>query len=386
MSARRDRIRAVISDFGGVLTNQPDRGVRRLPGRDRDLGRAARPRHAAGRPSATASIRSSASSAARSASRSSSTTSSWGLEPELGHRPTLHRFREIYFEALHPNEPMLDLMRELRERGFRMAILTNNVREWEELWRSKLPLDEIFELIVDSAWVGMRKPDPEIYHLTIERLGDGLEPTRLPVRRRQRAERRGGPRAGHDRRALPLERAGDRGDPRGARRRPGPAALLVLGADAVAHVDLERRGAEALARRSSDSHGSTMSSASSSPTPARNASSPRKRAASLSTSRLWSPSPSNTPTRNSALATGVPDLERRVPGGEHREVLVIEVADGACVVLAQLLLGDVVDPGLDHLGEQRAPRLAAHRLGHHADRLGGLDEAEHHERHHRSRG
>ena len=55
---------------------------------------------------------------------------------------------------------MLDLMRELRDRGFRMAILTNNVREWEELWRAKLPVDEIFELVVDSAWVGMRKPDP----------------------------------------------------------------------------------------------------------------------------------------------------------------------------------------------------------------------------------
>ena len=51
-------------------------------------------------------------------------------------------------------------MRELRERGYRMAILTNNVREWEELWRSKLPVDEIFELVVDSAWVGMRKPEP----------------------------------------------------------------------------------------------------------------------------------------------------------------------------------------------------------------------------------
>jgi putative hydrolase of the HAD superfamily len=45
------------------------------------------------------------------------------------------------------------------------------VREWEPLWRSKLPVDEIFELIVDSAWVGMRKPDPAIYHLTLERLG-----------------------------------------------------------------------------------------------------------------------------------------------------------------------------------------------------------------------
>ena len=35
-----------------------------------------------------------------------------------------------------------------------MAILTNNVREWEELWRASCPLDEIFEQIVDSAWVG----------------------------------------------------------------------------------------------------------------------------------------------------------------------------------------------------------------------------------------
>ena len=72
---------------------------------------------------------------------------------------------------------MLTLMRELAGHGYRMAILTNNVREWEELWRSKLAVDEIFELVVDSAWVGMRKPEPEIYHLTIERLDDTLEPS-----------------------------------------------------------------------------------------------------------------------------------------------------------------------------------------------------------------
>ena len=40
-----------------------------------------------------------------------------GLEPLLGHRPELHRFREIYFEALHPNEPMIELMRELKASG-----------------------------------------------------------------------------------------------------------------------------------------------------------------------------------------------------------------------------------------------------------------------------
>jgi putative hydrolase of the HAD superfamily len=93
------------------------------------------------------------------------------LETELGHRPELHRFREIYFDALDPNEPMVALMRGLRDRGYRMALLTNNVREWEPLWRSLLPVDEIFELIVDSAFVGMRKPEAEIYELTLERLG-----------------------------------------------------------------------------------------------------------------------------------------------------------------------------------------------------------------------
>ncbi len=173
--SERGQIRAVISDFGGVLTNrlieafaafqdqtgisveQLGRGMQRVAERDGEY-----PLYRLER--------------GELSERDFLENLSWGLQPELGHRPTLHRFREIYFEALRPNEPMLAVMRELRERGLRMAILTNNVREWEELWRSKLPLDEIFELIVDSAWVGMRKPQPEIYLLTVDRLGDGLEP------------------------------------------------------------------------------------------------------------------------------------------------------------------------------------------------------------------
>jgi putative hydrolase of the HAD superfamily len=94
-----------------------------------------------------------------------------GLEPLLGHRPHLHRFREVYFEALHPNEEMIELMRELKAGGRRMAMLTNNVREWEPVWRSMLPVDEIFETVVDSAFVGCRKPEARIYEITLERLG-----------------------------------------------------------------------------------------------------------------------------------------------------------------------------------------------------------------------
>jgi putative hydrolase of the HAD superfamily len=93
-----------------------------------------------------------------------------GLEPLLGHRPHMHRFKEIYFEALDPNPPMIELMRELKASGYRMAMLTNNVREWEPLWRSMLPVDEIFEIVVDSGFVGARKPEARIYELTLERI------------------------------------------------------------------------------------------------------------------------------------------------------------------------------------------------------------------------
>ena len=90
----------------------------------------------------------------------------------------LGRLRALYFERLEPNAPMIDFIRGLRGRGVRAALLTNNVREWEPLWRSKLPeIDELFELVVDSAFVGVRKPDPAIFTLTLDRLG-GVEPGR----------------------------------------------------------------------------------------------------------------------------------------------------------------------------------------------------------------
>jgi putative hydrolase of the HAD superfamily len=97
------------------------------------------------------------------------------LEPLLGHTPELHRFKEIYFEALQPNPEMIDLMRELKQAGYRMAMLTNNVQEWEPLWRAMLPVDEIFETVVDSGFVGCRKPESRIYALTLERIAAPAE-------------------------------------------------------------------------------------------------------------------------------------------------------------------------------------------------------------------
>ncbi len=103
----------------------------------------------------------------------------WGrVQRHVGRDFDLTRLRELFFERLLPNTPMIDFVRELRGRDVRAALLTNNVREWEPLWRGKLPeVEELFDVIVDSAFVGLRKPDPAIYTLTLERLG-GVEPER----------------------------------------------------------------------------------------------------------------------------------------------------------------------------------------------------------------
>jgi putative hydrolase of the HAD superfamily len=93
------------------------------------------------------------------------------LSAQLGRTVAMADFGERYFAHLTPNQAMIDYMRQLRERGYRLAICTNNVREWEQRWRAMLPVDEIFDVVVDSAFVGARKPEPRIYALTLERLG-----------------------------------------------------------------------------------------------------------------------------------------------------------------------------------------------------------------------
>ena len=62
-------------------------------------------------------------------------------------------------------------IRELKDRGFRLGLLTNNDQEFGEHWRTMFPLEELFEEVVDSSHVGMRKPERGIYELTCTRMG-----------------------------------------------------------------------------------------------------------------------------------------------------------------------------------------------------------------------
>ena len=69
------------------------------------------------------------------------------------------------------NWPIVHKARELKAGGTPIALLTNNVAEWGDNWRSTIPVDELFEIVVDSSAVQLRKPDPAIYLLTCERIG-----------------------------------------------------------------------------------------------------------------------------------------------------------------------------------------------------------------------
>ena len=65
---------------------------------------------------------------------------------------------------------MIALVRKLRESDIRTGIVTNNMREFRPMWKAALPVDELFDDVVDSSEVGLRKPNPAIYQLALTRL------------------------------------------------------------------------------------------------------------------------------------------------------------------------------------------------------------------------
>jgi epoxide hydrolase-like predicted phosphatase len=67
--------------------------------------------------------------------------------------------------------------RELRADGYRTALVTNNAREFRDTWTRMLPVPELFDCVIDSSEVGLRKPNPAIFHLALERVG-GIAPAR----------------------------------------------------------------------------------------------------------------------------------------------------------------------------------------------------------------
>ena len=72
-------------------------------------------------------------------------------------------------------DAVVERVLKLRAGGMRAAVVTNNIREFGTGWRGLVPMDELFDAVIDSSEVGVRKPDPRIFHLALDALG-GVPP------------------------------------------------------------------------------------------------------------------------------------------------------------------------------------------------------------------
>jgi epoxide hydrolase-like predicted phosphatase len=89
-----------------------------------------------------------------------------GVEADL-----LHFIAAMAKEGIGVRDEVVALAREIKSSGTRTALVTNNIAEFREHWRNSIPIDELFHHVVDSSEVGLRKPDPRIFELALEKVG-----------------------------------------------------------------------------------------------------------------------------------------------------------------------------------------------------------------------
>ncbi|MFZ1307778.1 MAG: HAD family phosphatase [Candidatus Microthrix parvicella] len=65
---------------------------------------------------------------------------------------------------------MTDVLVAVHAAGVTTAIVTNNLVEFADHWKAGLPMDAV-DVIVDSSAEGVRKPNPAIYRLALQRAG-----------------------------------------------------------------------------------------------------------------------------------------------------------------------------------------------------------------------
>ena len=82
------------------------------------------------------------------------------------------RMMEAIRAASEPRPRMIAAIRAIRARGLRVGALTNNwVAEEPSANRLGQELRELFDAFIESALVGLRKPDPRIYEHACRELG-----------------------------------------------------------------------------------------------------------------------------------------------------------------------------------------------------------------------
>lgn len=99
------------------------------------------------------------------------------VENRLGVAVDIRRLADCLAAGQQVRPEMVVLIEDLARSGVKVGVLTNNAKEARSWWSSGvLPLDSI-AAVIDSSEVGVRKPDPAIFALLVERMA--CRPARL---------------------------------------------------------------------------------------------------------------------------------------------------------------------------------------------------------------
>lgn len=88
----------------------------------------------------------------------------------LGFTGDLAAIEKTYLDTVEVNEDFYAFATEMKKH-YKLALLSNDSGEWSRYFREKFDLNQYFDVITVSGDVKMKKPNPQIYELTLERLG-----------------------------------------------------------------------------------------------------------------------------------------------------------------------------------------------------------------------
>jgi epoxide hydrolase-like predicted phosphatase len=81
-----------------------------------------------------------------------------------------------YHQEMAAQPRVVSAIAALKDKGYKTGLVTNNIKEAGDDWRGLVDLDALFDVVVDSCVVGMRKPDARIFLHALEQVGS--EPDR----------------------------------------------------------------------------------------------------------------------------------------------------------------------------------------------------------------
>ncbi len=89
---------------------------------------------------------------------------------ELGFTESVSELNDLMINSFKINEGMDTLVKELRAKGYKTILLSDQILEFWKRLDKKFNLSKSFDLCIISAEIGLAKPDPAIYKFVLKKI------------------------------------------------------------------------------------------------------------------------------------------------------------------------------------------------------------------------